>query len=220
MACHRRINVVRTLDNDGKESIRTLTGLQRDAEAVLVTEGSSEEPLRSPAARPSLPDFLKDGSPPSDISRPISEALVGAHLDSDLGVDEPTMGSSMFERPEFGSLEFHNSISATLLSLPSCRADDKEASIIAQPETLARRQSMLPWEDIIDVCYDENKEDGSGTPAIVVSLSAHKLAEYMDVFSGDEVGLDALTHPGEEDLKIVGVDLGPRKKLLRGVEQR
>ncbi|KAL1483160.1 hypothetical protein MTO96_002227 [Rhipicephalus appendiculatus] len=205
-------NKVRTLDNDGKKSIRSLTGLQRDAEVVF------------------------DGSAPGDLSRAISEPDLGAHPDSGLGEDEPTTGSSMFERPGFGSVAFRNSISGTLLSLPSCRIDDEEAGSIALPcgsvvdsigsaGSLAQRQSVLPWEDVEDVYYEEDEEDeeedGGGTPpAIVVFLAAHGLAEYVDLFSREKVDLDALTLLGEEDLKTMGVPLGPRKKLLRAVEQR
>ncbi|XP_037287418.2 pre-mRNA splicing regulator USH1G [Rhipicephalus microplus] len=229
-------NKVRTLDNDGKKSIRSLTGLQRDAEVVFVPKGTAEEPLLSPASRPGLPDFLKDGSALGDLSRAISEPDLGAHPDSGLGEDEPTTGSSMFERPGFGSVAFRNSISGTLLSLPSCRIDDEEVGSIALPcgsvvdsigsaGSLAQRQSVLPWEDVEDVYYEEDEEDeeedGGGTPpAIVVFLAAHGLAEYVDLFSREKVDLDALTLLGEEDLKTMGVPLGPRKKLLRAVEQR
>lgn len=228
-------NKVRTLDNDGKKSVRSLTGLQRDAEVVFVPKGSAEEPLLSPSSRPGLPDFLDSSSPPGDLSRAISEPDLGTHPDSGLGEDEPTTGSSMFERPGFGSVAFRNSISGTLLSLPSCRMDDEEAGSIALPcgsvvdsigsaGSLAQRQSVLPWDDVEDVYYEEDEEDeeedGSATPAIVVFLAAHGLAEYVDLFSREKVDLDALTLLGEEDLKAMGVPLGPRKKLLRAVEQR
>lgn len=226
---------MRTLDNDGKKSVRSLTGLQRDAEVVFVPKGSAEEPLLSPSSRPGLPDFLDSSSPPGDLSRAISEPDLGTHPDSGLGEDEPTTGSSMFERPGFGSVAFRNSISGTLLSLPSCRMDDEEAGSIALPcgsvvdsigsaGSLAQRQSVLPWDDVEDVYYEEDEEDeeedGSATPAIVVFLAAHGLAEYVDLFSREKVDLDALTLLGEEDLKAMGVPLGPRKKLLRAVEQR
>lgn len=220
---------VRGIGNDGKKSVRSLTGLQRDAEVVFVPKGCAEEPLL-PSSRPGLPDFL-DGS--GDLSRALSEPDLGAHPDSGLGEDEPVTGSSMFERPGFGSVAFRNSISGTLLSLPSCRIDDEECSIalpcgsvvdsIGSAGSLAQRQSVLPWDDCEDVYYEEDEEeeeDGNATPAVVVFLAAHGLAEYVDLFSREKVDLDALMLLGEEDLKAMGVPLGPRKKLLRAMEQR
>ncbi|KAH6942530.1 hypothetical protein HPB50_006955 [Hyalomma asiaticum] len=218
-------NKVRTLHNDGKKSIRSLTGLECDAEVVFVPRGSTKEPLLSPASRP--------WSTRHPVGRLASgEPDLGAHPDSGLGEDEPTTGSSMFGRPGFGSVGFRKSISGTLLSLPSCRIDDEEARSIALPcgsvvgtigsaGSLAHRQSVLFWEDVEVVYYEEDEEkDGSGTPVVVVFLAAHGLAEYVDLFSREKVDLDALTLLGEEDLKTMGVPLGQRKKLLRAVEQR
>ncbi|KAH6943751.1 hypothetical protein HPB50_026927 [Hyalomma asiaticum] len=199
-------------------------GLQRDADVVFVPMGSAEEALLSPASQPRQPDFLKDGSPPGDLSRAVSEPDLGAHPDSGLGEDEPTTGSSMFELPGFESVEFRNSISGTLLSLPSCRIDDEEASSIALPcgsvmdsigssGSLARMQSLLPWEDVEDVYYGEDEwEDSSGGPRR--SWCSPRPA-------------DSASRPGRHDASRGGrpqdhgrVPLGPRKKLLRAVEQR
>ncbi|KAL1417598.1 hypothetical protein MTO96_006152 [Rhipicephalus appendiculatus] len=203
---------IRTLDNDGKKSSRSLTGLQRDVEVIFVLKGTAEEPLLPPASRPGLPDFFKDGSAPGDLSRAISESDLGAHPDSGLGEDEPTTGSSMFERPGF---------EAGSIALPCGNVVDS----IGSAGSLAQRQSVLPWEDVEDVYYEEDEEDeeedGGGTPpAIVVFLAAHGLAEYLALFSREKVDLDALTLLGEEDLKNMGVPLGRWKKLLRAVEQR
>lgn len=217
---------VRGIEGDGKKSVRSLTGLQRDAEVVFVPKGCAEEP-----SRPGLPNFL-DAS--GDLTRAASEPDLGAHPDSGLGEDEPApVPASIFERPGFGSVAFRNSISGTLLSLPSCRMDDEECSIalpcgsvvdsIGSAGSLAQRQGVLPWDDGEDVYYEEDEEeeeDVNATPATVIFLAAHGLAEYVELFSREKVDLDALMLLGEEDLKAMGVPLGPRKKLIRAVEQR
>lgn len=213
---------VRGIESNGKKSVRSLSGLRRDTEVLFVPKGCAEEPT---SQRPALQDFL-DAS--SELSRAISEPELGpgfGHTDSGLGDDEPA--GSMFERPGFGSVAFRNSISGTLLSLPSCRMDDEECLVlpcgsvvdsIGSAGSLAQRQRSMPWEEDPDE-YDED-EDPDRTPAAVVFLAAHGLAEYVPLFSQEKVDLDALMLLGEEDLKAMGVPLGPRKKLLRAVEQR
>ncbi|EEC06331.1 harmonin-interacting ankyrin-repeat containing protein (harp), putative, partial [Ixodes scapularis] len=208
--------------SNGKKSVRSLSGLRRDTEVLFVPKGCAEEPT---SQRPALQDFL-DAS--NELSRAISEPELGpgfGHTDSGLGDDEPA--GSMFERPGFGSVAFRNSISGTLLSLPSCRMDDEECLVlpcgsvvdsIGSAGSLAQRQRSMPWEEDPDE-YDED-EDPDRTPAAVVFLAAHGLAEYVPLFSQEKVDLDALMLLGEEDLKAMGVPLGPRKKLLRAVEQR
>lgn len=211
---------VRGVESDGKKSVRSLSGLRRDTEVMFVPKGCAEEPSN---ARPALQDFL-DAS--SELSRALSEPDLGMHhqaADSGLGDEEPV--GSMFERPGFGSVAFRNSISGTLLSLPSCRMDEEESLVaipcgsvadsIGSAGSLAQRQRGLPWDD-----PDEEDEDDDRTPGVIVFLAAHGLAEYVPLFSREKVDLDALMLLGEEDLRVMGVPLGPRKKLLRAVEQR
>ncbi|KAH7942869.1 hypothetical protein HPB52_002046 [Rhipicephalus sanguineus] len=214
--------------NNGEKSTRSLTGLQRDAEVVFVPKGTAEAPLLSPASRPGLLDFLRDDSVPGDLWRAIREPDLGVvHPDSGLGEHESTTRACSKDRASAAS---HSETPSRACFCP-CQAGsialpcESVVDSIGSAGSLAQRQSVLPWEDVEDVYYEEDEEDeeeeGNGTPlAIVVFLPAHELAEYVDLFSREKVNLDALTLLGEEDLKTMDVPLGPRKKLLRAVEQR
>ena len=48
-------------------------------------------------------------------------------------------------------------------------------------------------------------------------LLRHGLGRYVDAFAENEVNLDALPHLTEDDLKEMGVALGPRRKLLAAI---
>ena len=43
------------------------------------------------------------------------------------------------------------------------------------------------------------------------------LAKYADVFAQNEIDLDALRHLSDDDLKELGLPIGPRRKVLAGL---
>ena len=51
-------------------------------------------------------------------------------------------------------------------------------------------------------------------------LMASGLREYSSRFISEHIDLDALVLLSDEDLKSLGLPLGPRKKLLKAIEQR
>ena len=48
-------------------------------------------------------------------------------------------------------------------------------------------------------------------------LQHHGLGRYVDAFAENEIDLDALPHLTEDDLKEMGIALGPRRKLLAAI---
>ena len=43
------------------------------------------------------------------------------------------------------------------------------------------------------------------------------LAEYSDAFEGEKIDLEALPHITGDDLKDMGLPIGPRRKLLAAI---
>jgi len=51
-------------------------------------------------------------------------------------------------------------------------------------------------------------------------LVASGLREYAARFIAEKIDLEALVLLSDEDLQLLGLPLGPRRKLLRAIEQR
>lgn len=202
---------VRGVESDGKKSVRSLSGLRRDTEVLFVPKPGGDD--SNGARLPLLKDVFDSTS---ELSRAISEPDFKRASDA-----EPP---SIFERPGFGSVAFRNSISGTLLSLPSCKMDEED------DEDCDGEESVAPCDSVADSIgsagslaqrtkpWDEDEEDD--TMPVLAFLSAHGLTEYIPLFTHEKVDLEALMLLGDDDLKTMGVPLGPRKKLLRAVEQR
>ncbi|XP_064478891.1 pre-mRNA splicing regulator USH1G-like [Ornithodoros turicata] len=200
---------VRGVESDGKKSIRSLTGLRRDTEVLFVPKAGED------ANGNRLPRLKDVFDATSELSRAISEPDFKRAGDVEPG--------SIFERPGFGSVAFRNSISGTLLSLPTCRMDEEDED--------DGEESVAPSDSVVDSIgsagslaqrtkpWDED-EDESETMPVLAFLSAHGLTEYIPLFTHEKVDLEALMLLGEDDLKSMGVPLGPRKKLLRAIELR
>lgn len=203
---------VRGVESDGKKSVRSLSGLRRDTEVLFVPKPGGGDDSNG-ARLPLLKDVFDSTS---ELSRAISEPDFKRASDA-----EPP---SIFERPGFGSVAFRNSISGTLLSLPSCKMDEED------DEDCDGEESVAPCDSVADSIgsagslaqrtkpWDEDEEDD--TMPVLAFLSAHGLTEYIPLFTHEKVDLEALMLLGDDDLKTMGVPLGPRKKLLRAVEQR
>ena len=48
-------------------------------------------------------------------------------------------------------------------------------------------------------------------------LDTHGLADYASAFEENEIDLDAARDLNEDDLRELGIPMGPRKKLLRAI---
>ncbi|KAI1287259.1 Usher syndrome type-1G protein [Halotydeus destructor] len=58
------------------------------------------------------------------------------------------------------------------------------------------------------------------TSPMLLFLVAHGLAEYESLFDEEKIDLDAIILLTEDDLKGLGLPLGPRRKLLSAIEKR
>lgn len=60
----------------------------------------------------------------------------------------------------------------------------------------------------------------ASTPPMMLFLAAHGLSEYVPLFNEEKIDLEALVLLTEQDLKSLGLPLGPRKKLMTAIEKR
>lgn len=114
---------------------------------------------------------------------------------------------------------------------------------IGSAGSLAQRNATLSvmsnnncWDDgdtlIEEVCTCEkssqrnakengNKSQQSLTPSLIgLFLAANGFSEYTPLFQKEEIDLEALALLSEEDLKSLGMPLGPRKKLMSLIEKK
>lgn len=233
---------VRECETNGKRSVRSLSGLLRDSEVLYVPKfdtqstASGHQPQNH---RRHLKDVFDNKS---ELSRAISEPDFLHTTDSGFG-DEiaPAEPASIFERPGFGSVAFRNSMSGTLMSLPSTSTDENEdeediasnhasekdsdphngsvEDSIGSAGSLAHRNNHMTWDDD-EGHFDEEEMDRIDASPLVVFLVAHGLMEYVTALTNEKIDLDSLMLLTEEDLKHLGLPLGPRRKLLKAVEVR
>lgn len=140
--------------------------------------------------------------------------------------------AGLFVRPGFGSVAFlsKQNVSQALLSLPNNENDSAVgdeidgdgshpkscADSIGTARSLMKRMATLPWseEDV------ENLDDDEAGSELELFLACHNLTDVMSVLSKEKIDLEALMLCSEEDLKKIGLPLGPRKKILDAVEKR
>ncbi|XP_023210375.1 Usher syndrome type-1G protein homolog [Centruroides sculpturatus] len=206
-------------DEEGKRSVRSLSGLRRDSEVMYVPK------YDSPAGqRRHMKDVFTNEKIPRANSEPDFIHATDSGIGDDVALAEP---ASIFERPGFGSVAFRT----TLLSLPnpnqgvdgddSGRTSEKGSDIrtddsIGSAGSLAQRNCQMPWED--DLRLDE--EEDLDTSPIIIFLAAHGLTEYIPLFTKERIDLDSLMLLSEDDLKSLGLPLGPRRKLGKAMDQR
>ncbi|XP_077300319.1 SAM_USH1G_HARP domain-containing protein Sans isoform X2 [Arctopsyche grandis] len=223
------------VEGDGRRSIRSLTGLRRDSEVMYVGT------LSSPAnhQRGKIPDAFivededaqdgEDGPRKSVLMRSVSQPEFLAADDSGLGQDvmlqEP---ASIFERPGFGSVAFRRSITATLNSMGPGAASvtqGEEISIGSAGSLAARQRSIQPrWND--DALTESSSEssdegdEGSAAAALQRFLAAWGLSQLAPKLLQEQIDLDSLMLLTENDMKSLGLPLGPYRKLVTAVQVR
>ncbi|XP_049775798.1 ankyrin repeat and SAM domain-containing protein 4B [Schistocerca cancellata] len=216
---------IREIEADGKQSIRSLTGLRRDSQIIYT--GSFESPATGKRGR--LQDVVFDTS--GDLSRCMSEPDLLHNTDSGFGdevlLQEP---ASIFDRPGFGSVAFRNNITAVLTALPTQEDQDSavgpsergvadDTSSIGSAGSL-RRNNGLPWDDD-DLSSDEDDEatDSRWTSLHLFLVSAG-LAEYTSLFVEEKIDLEALMLLDANDFEKLGLKMGPIKKLTKAIQKR
>jgi len=133
--------------------------------------------------------------------------------------------SSIFNRPGFGSVAFRNSIAAfNALSIRG-EEENKEDSIgsagsLAHRSEKSRGGMNDMWEEEDDLS-DSDSAPGAEFTSLQMFLAAVGLHEWTPKFVRERIDLEALMLLSEEDLAdVLGLPLGPRKKLMKAINER
>ncbi|XP_031353769.1 Usher syndrome type-1G protein homolog isoform X2 [Photinus pyralis] len=215
---------------DGKRSVRSLTGIKRDSEVMY--GGTLDNPRRGrlndvfnddnyleTSVKSDGGDTLTNGVLKRSVSQPDFMQQLG---NSDVIQQEP---ASIFVRPGVGSFAFTKSITNTLQAL-SVNETMIEASSIGSAGSLAVRQRQFisqPFDDELSVAVfsdpESSDEENSNTP-LERFLVAWGLGEYMSRFEEQKIDLDTLLLLTESDLKSLNLPLGPYRKLVTAILER
>jgi len=129
-----------------------------------------------------------------------------------------TEPSSIFNRPGFGSVAFRNSISAfNAMSIHNQEEGDSigSAGSLAQPRSVPE-----VWGEEGELS-DSSEEDNAEYTSLTMFLAAIGLHDWAPKFIRERIDLEALMLLSETDLgEVLGMQMGPRKKLLKAVDER
>uniref|UniRef100_A0A8D8YX61 Usher syndrome type-1G protein homolog n=1 Tax=Cacopsylla melanoneura TaxID=428564 RepID=A0A8D8YX61_9HEMI len=130
---------------------------------------------------------------------------------------------SIFDRPGFGSVAFRQNVNATLNGIPVSKSSPEEDSSIGSAGSLVKRNtpSHLSWEnEDIRVSDEENSQLDTKWLAMKRFLVVAGVDEYTSQFLAQRIDLEALLILSDEDFKELGIPMGPRKKLMRALDER
>ncbi|XP_053673318.1 pre-mRNA splicing regulator USH1G [Anopheles nili] len=233
------------IEANGKRSVRSIQGLRRDSEVLYVGTYSSNDGSDASDRRGKLKDVFdvdpanaREQDDPDDdsgsgasgkfgtISRSLSQpdflAAAGApdEVTEDVLLQRP---SGLFNRPSFGNLAFPRSVSNVLAQLGNEQSSSasSDGSIKVKPTTkgaIKPRSQLVISDTDSDVESSGNEENDS--LAILRFLSAFKLEDYYPVFQKNEIDMETLMMLTENDIKSLGLPLGPYRRLCNAIQER
>uniref|UniRef100_A0A182PQN1 NAD(+) ADP-ribosyltransferase n=1 Tax=Anopheles epiroticus TaxID=199890 RepID=A0A182PQN1_9DIPT len=235
------------MEANGKRSVRSIQGLRRDSEVLYVGTYSSNDESNASDRRGKLKDVFDvdpsnangrendeadedSGSGASGkfgtMSRSLSQPDFLAGAGNDDGVTEDVLlqrPSGLFSRPSFGNLAFPRSVSNVLAQLGSEQTSSasSDGSIKVKPTTKGaiKPRSQLVISDSDSELESSGNEENDSL-AILRFLSAFKLEDYYPVFQKNEIDMETLMMLTENDVKSLGLPLGPYRRLCNAIQER
>ena len=125
-----------------------------------------------------------------------------------------TGGASIFDRPGIGSMAFRNSMSASLFAFND---DSNKDNSIGSAGSLAADEID---EDQSDNNADVPELDAAAFAPVAIFLAGLGMDNWIKKFQSERIDLEALTLLGDNELKIIGLPMGPRMKILSAIEER
>ncbi|KAK7939783.1 hypothetical protein WMY93_003109 [Mugilogobius chulae] len=192
---------------DGRKSVRSLSGLQLGNDVMFVKQGTYVNP--KDRGRRNVRDmFPRDND--DAISRAMSEPdLHGPDVDySEISTDSGTTPSLTGQGWAPWSLE------GTIRLQPYTSMD--EDSIGSARSLQERNIEELPWDEV-ELGLDDDEPDSS---PLEVFLATQSMSEFFSIFKREKIDLEALLLCSDNDLKSIHIPLGPRKKILDACKRR
>ncbi|XP_058065361.1 pre-mRNA splicing regulator USH1G [Anopheles bellator] len=233
------------IEANGKRSVRSIQGLRRDSEVLYVGTYSSNDDSNASERRGKLKDVFdvsdsnggggedddadedsgsgtsgKYGTISRSLSQPDFLANVTDEVTEDVLLQRP---SGLFSRPSFGNLAFPRSVSNVLAQLgnENSSSASSDGSLKAKPTTkgaIKPRSQLVISDSESDVESSDNEE--SDSLAILRFLAAFKLEDYYPVFQKNEIDMETLMMLTENDIKSLGLPLGPYRRLCNAIQER
>ncbi|XP_076008124.1 pre-mRNA splicing regulator USH1G [Genypterus blacodes] len=230
---------------DGRKSIRSLSGLQLGSDVMFLKQGTYANPKER--QRLNIRDMFTGGGhdhydDADTISRAISDP--GLHEAAYSEISGDSGRDSLFTRPGLGTMVFRrNYMSGGLFGIgardegsvagsepvgraPNVRLRGRlprrspsldEDSIGSALSLQDRNLQELPWEEE-DLGLDEDMEPENSP--LETFLATQSLGELMPIFRREKIDLEALLLCSDKDLTSIHIPLGPRKKLLDACKRR
>ncbi|XP_056466285.1 pre-mRNA splicing regulator USH1G-like [Gadus chalcogrammus] len=223
---------------DGRKSVRSLTGLQLGNDVMFVKQGTYAPP-RERGRRNVRNMFSGDNE--DAVSRAMSvpdlhrSEVDYSEISTDSGHD------SLFNRPGLGTMVFRrNYISGGLSGLrgpegSSVVGTDGPSGAVrlrsrlqhypsADQDSIGSARSLqernyqeLPWDEV-ELGLDDDDEPESSP--LEVFLATQSMSEFTALLRREKIDLEALLLCSDDDLKSIHLPLGPRKKILEACQRR
>ncbi|XP_056264124.1 pre-mRNA splicing regulator USH1G isoform X2 [Pseudoliparis swirei] len=220
---------------DGRKSVRSLSGLQLGNDVMFVKQGTYVNP-KERGHRNVRDMFTRENY--DAISRAISEPdLHGPDVDySEISTDSGH--DSLFNRPGLGTMVFRrNYVSGGMFDIGGRDEDSADRSgnnvrlrsrlhhypsadedSIGSARSLQQRNAEeLPWEEV-ELGLDD--DDEADTSPLEVFLATQSMSDFFSILKREKIDLEALLLCSDHDLKSIHVPLGPRKKILDACKRR
>ncbi|XP_053662842.1 pre-mRNA splicing regulator USH1G [Anopheles marshallii] len=231
------------MESNGKRSVRSIQGLRRDSEILYVGTYSSNDESNASERRGKLQDVFdvdptngrdnddadedsnsgasgKFGTISRSLSQPdfLATAFTADEVTEDVLLQRP---SGLFNRPSFGNLAFPRSVSNVLAQLSN---EHSSTSVSSDGSTKAKATAIKPRSQLVisdsDSDMDSSENDENDSNAILRFLSAFKLEDYYPIFQKNEIDMETLMMLTENDVKSLGLPLGPYRRLCNAIQER
>ena len=201
---------------DGKRTVRQLSGLRRDSEIIFVApkdEGGDIGDDNLEVARGRNGDAVS-GSLFSSSSSASGNSK--GELSGRLNTRRDTFG--LFDRPSMGaSVAFRrDSMAATLYAVQNDSTGDRDS----HDDDESSDEDRNGHHSAAAAAAGNDDGGGSAFGAIDMFLAGLGLTEYIKIFRRQKIDLDTLMLLTEQNLLEMKIEIGPRKKILKAIEER
>ncbi|KAI9563164.1 hypothetical protein GHT06_010622 [Daphnia sinensis] len=209
---------------DGKRSVRSISGVRRDSEVLYVTTFDGTDSKRSGlgGAFPGIESRSKSISGGTSLRVPTSDSGFGE--DDQIPAYQQQQRGSIFDRPGIGRLAFRNSIAA-LVDNPAeagktgATAQKNGASNTDEVVRLNHNRRQREDDSDQDDLESDDDDEEDKTP-LYFFLAAFGLEQFIEPLVKEKFDLDSLMLVTEADLISMKIPLGHRLKLMKAINDR